>query len=131
MDELELYNYNKQRCYIIFIVLFIAMVAINAFILVFTLTDNYRQAFATVTNVNSEQITYEFTMRDGRELRQVCDYDKEVEVGQTIVIYYNVDNPSMIKLNMEPSDIMLVILGAIIEIMVLLDSVYLFIYYRY
>ena len=131
MDELELYNYKKQRCYIIFVVLIIAMVAINTFIAVFALTDEYRQAFATVTNVNSEQITYEFTMRDGRKLQQVCDYDNEIKVGQTIVIYYNVDNPAMIKLNMEPSDIMLIILGVIIEVIVLLDSMYLFIYYRY
>ncbi|MBO7219395.1 MAG: hypothetical protein J6V40_05425, partial [Clostridia bacterium] len=72
-----------------------------------------------------------FTMRDGRKLQQVCDYDNEIKVGQTIVIYYNVDNPTMIKLNMEPSDIMLIILGVIIEVMVLLDSMYLFIYYRY
>ncbi len=70
-------------------------------------------------------------MRDGRKLQQVCDYDNEIKVGQTIVIYYNVDNPTMIKLNMEPSDIMLIILGVIIEVMVLLDSMYLFIYYRY
>ena len=129
--ELEVYNYKKQRAYIILILLVVAMVAINTFIAVFTLTDGYRQAFATITNVNSEQITYEFTMPDGRQLRQVCDYDKEASIGDTIVIYYNVENPSMIKLNMEPSDIVLIVLGILIEVMVVLYTAYLFIYYKY
>ena len=131
MDEIELYYLKKKQNTLVFILLFIAMVVINTFSAVFLVTHDYREASATILGVSNGQITYEYTMEDSRVCRQVCDYSGDVAVGDTITIYYNVKNNTMVRFSMTNTEILLIALSAIIEILVVIDYMYLAVFYRY
>ena len=131
MEEMELYNYKKKRSTIIFILLFVLMIAVNVVVCVFTLNSKYNLAIAKVVDVGDSQITYEFNISSDKVCRQVCVYEDKVCVGDTIFVYYNKLQPSMVRFGLDKTDIMLIVLSVLTEIIVVLDTIYMFIYYRY